>query len=221
MKILFNDLIQYSDAPAALKTASLSDILEISEPVVITFPGPVLISAIGIGNTDGKNFTIKFNDNKKTVVNLTYSDSGLYPINKTIEASQISIASDACYMGRFGAGMGVRIPTAVTKEPGWNSTSEPRTTLSGQIIPGAGGYNYRTLSLDSRYKTGRMALEELQAGYKTIGAGYPFFIDLTEEGYKLPYTKLYATEKNQRQMVFEGGIKRFLYSRRFEFQEAF
>jgi hypothetical protein len=221
MIILFNDQIQNSDAPSSLKTAALSDSYNISGPVVITFTDPVLISSIGIGNTDGKNFTITFNDIENTVIEIIYSGSGLYPINKTIKATHISIDTDALYIGRIGAGIGVSIPTSIAKEPGWNSTSMPRTTLSGQVIPGAGGYNYRTLSLDSRYKMGKPELDEIQTGYKTTAAGYPFFIDLTDECYKIPYSKLYATEKNQRQLVFESGVRRFLYSRRFEFQEAF
>jgi hypothetical protein len=94
-------------------------------------------------------------------------------------------------------------------------------TLSGQVIPGAGGYNYWTLSLDSRYKIGPEAMEEIGAGYKYIGAGYPFFIDLSQEHYKLPFDRLYAAERNQANFGFEGGIRRFLYSRRFDFEERF
>ena len=112
-------------------------------------------------------------------------------------------------------------PPSIAKQPSWNSTSAPRTTLSGQTVPGAGGYTYRTLSLDTRYKMGPDAVAELEAGYKYIGLGYPFFLDLGAESYKLPYSRLYATEKNQRAFSLEGGAKSFLYSRRYDFTEAF
>ena len=130
-------------------------------------------------------------------------------------------AGSGTTIGRVAAGRAVNIPTAVKKEPGYASTAEPRKTLSGQVIPGAGGYSYRTLSLDSRYKLDRTAMKEIEAGYAAIGRGYPFFINLSDEEYKLGFDFLYATEKNQRQMSFEGGIRRFLYSRRWEFEEAF
>jgi hypothetical protein len=51
--------------------------------------------------------------------------------------------------------------------------------------------------------------------------GYPFFIDLTRESYKLPYSRLYAEEKNQRKMSFEGGIMAYRYSRKWDFTERF
>jgi hypothetical protein len=64
-------------------------------------------------------------------------------------------------------------------------------------------------------------LKEIKAGYTSIGMGFPFFIDLTCESYKLPFSKLYATEKDQLNMGFESGVYRALYSRRFVFEERF
>jgi hypothetical protein len=89
------------------------------------------------------------------------------------------------------------------------------------VIPGAGGYDYRAVSLDSRYKIGPEAMAEIEAGYKYIGRGYPFFIDFSDEAYKLPFIRLYAAERNQRNLSFEGGARRFLYSRRWNFEERF
>ncbi|MDR3342563.1 MAG: hypothetical protein LBT14_07225 [Treponema sp.] len=140
---------------------------------------------------------------------------------KTVTASQLTIATNAAFAGRIAAGKGVEICTSIAKEPGWHSTAEPRVTLSGQVIPGRGGYNYRTLSLDSRYKIGPEAMSEIIAGYKYIGMGYPFFLSFEKETYKLPYSRLYAGEKNQRAMSFEGGIEQYLYSRKWDFEERF
>jgi len=221
MKILFNDVIQYSDADNEIKSPALSETSAIDGPLMITLDKQYPINAIGIGNTDGGDFTVAFNDLGNTVFHFQFTKDGLYVMDKTIIASAITITTNATYIGRIAAGIGVHIPTAISKEPAFYSTSEPRTTLSGQVIPGAGGYNYKTVSLDSRYKIDAFAMGEIIDGHQAIGKGHPFFIDLSDEAYKLPFDKLYAIERNQRQMGFESGVRRFLYSRRFEFEERF
>jgi len=222
MKILFNDIIQYSNAPSELKSPALSEPYNISAPIIITLDKERQINSIGIANAvKDSAFYITFNDIAATQFNLTFAESGLYCFDKTINASQITIQTTSGHAGRIGAGIACNIPTAIAKEPAFCSTSQPRTTLSGQVISGLGGYNYRILSLDSRYKIDSKIMNEIQEGYKYTGMGYPFFIDLSVESYKLPFDKLYAIERNQRQMSFESGIKKFLYSRRFEFEERF
>jgi hypothetical protein len=219
MKILFNDILQYSDMPEALKSPALSQTETV--PVTINLDKPRPVNAVGIGNTTGTVFEITFDDPDGTVFTLNFSGNGLYVMPKTVTASRLSITTDASFAGRIAAGIGVEICTTIQKEPGWHSTSEPRVTLSGQVIPGRGGYNYRTVSLDSRYKITEEAIQELIAGYKYIGMGYPFFIDLGRESYKLPYSRLYAEERNQRSMSFEGGIMQYRYSRKWDFTERF
>jgi hypothetical protein len=221
MKILFYDVIQMSDVNETLKTPSLADFSNINSQLVINLNQNRNINSIGIGNTNGVYFNIQFNDINNTVFNLSFTENGLYCFNKTVSASKLTITTNAAYLGRIAAGLYCNIPTALAKEPGYNSTSEPRTTLSGQVIAGLGGYNYKTVSLDSRYKIDEFIMGEIKNGYKYIGMGYPFFIDLTSESYKLPFSKLYATEKNQRNLIFESGIKKYLYSKRWEFEEKF
>jgi len=221
MRILFNDVIQYSDAEKEIKTPALSEVAALQGTLIITLDKLYPINAIGIGNTDGESFSITFNNSGNTAFQFQYTKNGLYVMNKTVSASVITITTNATYVGRIAAGLGVHIPTAIAKEPAFCSTAEPRVTLSGQVIAGAGGHYYRTVSLDSRYKIDAIAMDEIINGYKSIGAGYPFFIDLSDEAYKLPFDKLYANERNQQQMSFESGVRRFLYSRRFEFEERF
>ncbi len=157
-------------------------------------------------------------------ISVNYTGDGLYLLDHgyrgTFGSMTIS-AQGGASIGRIAVGKMINIPTALAKEPGFNSTAEPRKTLSGQIISGAGGYNYRTLSLDSRYRITQEAMEEIKSGYKYIGMGYPFFILLDSEAYKLPFDRFYATEAKQDQLRFEGGIPKYLYSRRWEFSEAF
>ena len=216
MKILFNDIIQYSDAPKELKSPALSDFYKVNNAFFrITFDKRYNYNCIGIGNIDGTFLTI--NDEH----NINFKGNGLYEIPYHANMDNITIDTDATYIGRFAVGIACNIPTSITKEPSIMSTSEPRVTLSGQIIAGAGGYNYRALSLDSRYKITKEIMQEIEAGYKFIGMGYPFFIDLSDESYKLTFDKLYANERSQRSMTFQSGVNRFLYSRRFEFEERF
>lgn len=243
MTILFNDVVQKSDAPTDLVSPALDDFFAVNGQIEITFEEGVLISAIGIAGTDGTVFNIRIgylsdlvtnnddyiitNEGKKigalgwAYFRVSFIGSGLYLLGRVIRAVKIIIETDASFIGRIGAGIGINIGTSVAKQPGWNTTSRPRTTMGGQVILGAGGYNFRTLHLDSRYELDKTAVAELIAGYKYIGLGYPYFIDLAEEKYKLPYSKLYAIERNQRTIAMEGGVTRFIYSKRFEFQEAF
>jgi hypothetical protein len=218
MRILFNDQIQNSNAPKELKSPMLTDYYVIKNNINITLFGNVIIDSIGIGNTNGTYLNIIINNES---IPINFKDNGLYYLNKRFITDKILIQTNATHIGRLGAGIGIYIPTSIAKEPAFNSTNKPRYTLSGQTIAGVGGYNYKTLSLDSRYKINDEAFLELLAGYKYIGMGYPFFINLTDEAYKLPFKKLYAIESNQMKMSFEGGIKKFLYSKKFYFEEKF
>jgi len=213
MYILFNDVIQYSNASDSLKSPMLSDITNINNTLTITFDSTRNINCIGIGNTNGTIFTV----NSQQV---NFTENGLYLLNNQ-SVNQITITTNATYIGRLATGQAVNIPTSIAKEPAYNSTSEPRVTLSGQIIQGKGGYNYRSISLDSRYKINETIMNEIKNGYKYIGKGYPFFIDLTDESYKLPFNKLYAIDNAQQNLSFESGVKKYLYSRRWNFRECF
>jgi hypothetical protein len=59
MNILFNDLIQNSDAPKELKSSSLADRYEYENEIPINFDKPYRFNSIGIGNTDAETITIK------------------------------------------------------------------------------------------------------------------------------------------------------------------
>jgi len=214
MRILFNDRIQHSNAPKELKSPALSQTLPVRGVLSVRLDRESLIDCVGIGNTDGRLFRVNGQE-------IAFNGNGLYILPRRITAAVLTIETAASHIGRLAAGLAVNIPTSVAKEPAFRSTAEPRITLSGQVVPGLGGYAYRTLSLDSRYKIGREAMSEIEAGYRYIGMGYPFFIDLADEAYKLPFDKLYATDTRQQSLGFESGVRRFLYSRRWEFRECF
>ena len=155
-----------------------------------------------------------------SIDNIIFKNNGLYLINKYEDIEKIKITTP-CVIGRLAAGIYSNIPTAIMKEPGLKSTASPRVTQSGAVILGHGGYNYRSIALDSRYKINEVIMRQIEAGSDCIAEGYPFFIDLSDESYKLTFDKLYANDLKQQNLVFQSGVKRFLYSYRFEFEERF
>ncbi len=152
-----------------------------------------------------------------------FLENGLYILQeKPIITKKIIFSSLAPTIGRLAAGTYTKLCTSMAKEPGLMSTHQPRKTLAGQIIPGAGGYTYWRMSLDVRYKIGKAAMDEIIAGYRCqIGKGFPLFVEFEEEQKRLPIKRMYATDTNQTQMTFESQTAWYLFSRRFIFEEAF
>lgn len=151
-----------------------------------------------------------------------YAENGLYLLKQPVVTKQFTIETDASYIGRIGGGRAVKLGTSMAKEPGYKNSAKARETLSGQAIPGAGGYSYRRVSLDTRYKIGAAEMSEIKAAYKTqIGPGLPFFLLFDDEIRRLPFSRLYAADTKNDGMVFESGANKFLFSRKFEFEERF
>ena len=270
MKILFNDILQDSDLPAALKTGALAECYKIGGGgLTVNLPRPGNIDCVGLGYTDATYFKFSFTvfegwlldgknafaveadyeyiyDGKNALYTgyelvldgggaepaeagggdvqdmVLYTDNGLYLLKQPVVTQRFTIQTDATYIGRVGAGRAVKLGTAPAKEPGYKNSVKPRVTLSGQAIPGAGGYSYRRVSLDTRYKIGHDAMDEIKAAYKTqTGPGLPFFLLFDDEIRRLPFSRLYAADTKNDSMVFESGVNRFLFSRKFEFEERF
>jgi hypothetical protein len=267
MKVLFNDIVQYSDAPASLKTPALADRMAYSGPVKVTFDFPRYIDSVGI-STDAKvvkltwaafdgfilnnmnaatskssfektifggavrdrpdDFSFAFcadfpaGTNTQENVFIYYDESGLYEVPPIITDS-VTIECDGTYIGRFGAGRGIALGTALAKEPSFNTTNENKKTQAGQIIPGAGGYNFRSVGLDTRYKIGGAAMSEIKAAYPgQIARGYPFFLLFDSEIRRLPFSRMYARDASTDKFGFESGVHdRYLFSRKFDFEECF
>ena len=153
---------------------------------------------------------------------IEYRGSGLYMLDKVYTATSIDVElAPGAEIGRFALGMSAHIPTTPTKGLGYVSTAEDEFTEAGQVVHGEGGHAYRALTLDSRYKIGPETMAKIEEGYKTIGAGFPFFLDLKDEAHRLPFDKFYGTERNQKSWVFQGGVNKFLYSLKFDFEECF
>ena len=87
MKILVNDVVQYSDAPYNLKSPSLAE-KWIGQTVTITLDQEYSIDCFGIGYTDATELTI----NSQTIQLDAdrYNRNGLYSIN-SIQSDTIAI----------------------------------------------------------------------------------------------------------------------------------
>jgi len=224
MKILFYDVMQISDSPglAALRSPALSETqLFTADSMAIDFSEDVVIDCVGIGNCEpGAEITVM--ESPGNACTVTYADDGLYPLQRKFTVRSITIKAPAgTTIGRLALGRAIDVPTLVVKEPGINSTVKSRRTLSGQVVPGAGGYFYRTLSLDSRHRLGREAIGEIERGFPHIGMGYPFFIDLSAESSKLTFNRLYAVERNQKSLGLSRSTMHELYSKRWDFRQVF
>lgn len=211
MRILIDDKIQASDAPDAIKSPALADYSTLTT-VTITLAGTETIDCIGIGGTDAETVTINGTD-------VSYIESGLYMIADT-DTDTLTISHDGTYIGRIAAGKSRFLGAAPMREPGFYTTEVTRVTASGQVIPGAGGYSGRRIGLDFRYKIDADIFQDFQDAYATqIAKGFPFFLYFDMETHRMPWTRLYGRTDNE--LLFQSSVNRFLYSRRFEFQEAF
>jgi hypothetical protein len=270
MRVLYYDVMQKSDAPAALLSGALADRYNFpgsaaEKTLTIDFDRPVYADSIGLGYTDGKYVKISarlfrgwfinggtpyassyqlllngldplargyqydflLNGSTEDVTGtysetLYFRENGLYLLQRGVVTDRITITTDASYMGRLGAGRAVHTGTAIAKEPSFNNSEKGRVTLSGQRIPGVGGYNYRKISVDTRYKIRDKEMDEILTAYNTqIGPGLPFFIIFDSEAKRLPFTRFYGIDTKNDAFSFESGINKYAFSRKFEFEECF
>jgi hypothetical protein len=153
---------------------------------------------------------------------IEYAEAGLYMLAGEYETYAVDIeAAAGTRLGRVALGIASHIPTSPAKGLGYMSSAEDGLTEAGQVISGEGGYRYRTLSLDSRYKIGPETMERILAGYATVGSGFPMFIDLGDEADRLPARRFYGVERGQQSWVFQGGVDKYLYSLKFDLEECF
>lgn len=152
-----------------------------------------------------------------------YRDNGLYRLDRPVITQGVAIETDATFIGRLGMGRGVKLGTSIPKEPSYKYSEKTRLTLSGQVIPGIGGYPYRAVSLDTRYKIGAEEMSDIVAAYNSqTGPGLPFFTLFEEEIRRLPFIRLYVKDTKNEAFSFESGLHdRYLFSRKFEFEECF
>jgi hypothetical protein len=224
MNVLFNDVLQYSDAPRELTSSSLADYYENPDRLEITLHEPSVVDCVGIGNMDSDILQVELTDanNGTFTEHVNYGRNGLYLLKKRyLDVVEIGLTFTCSHVGRFACGKAVCLRTSIPKEPTLVSTNKPRVTLSGQVIDGLGGYDYWRVSLDTRYKIDKEKLREIINGFRTLSKGLPLFVYFGEESERLPFDKMYCSDTSQQELSFESSINKPLFSRRFVFEERF
>lgn len=227
MKILINDLMQISTAPKQVKSPALADIFR-DPSFVAVLENIEKINCIGIGYTNATEITINDGTLSHTITIPLRTDeerkydNGLYVIPQ-MESDTFTISHNGNFIGRVGMGIYRTLGTSPSKELGFYTTSESRTTLSGQTIPGAGGYYGRRIDLDVRYKIDKDVYNDIESAYCTqIMKEYPYFLLLDDEQHKVPLNMLRfyaATDKPL--SLLQSSTYKFLYSYKFSFWERF
>ena len=218
MKILINDFVQGSDAPTNLKSPALSDYYDAETDVDIDFGEAKTCDCIGFGNTDAT--TVNVSTVSGLNKDITPDGSGLYEIPEATD-DIFTVSHNGTYIGRVALGLARSLGVAPTREAGFYTTQEPRISASGQIIPGAGGYYGRRISIDFRYKIDEIIFDDIEAAYEYISEGYPWFmLFTTRELNRFPWTRLYASP-NDPEMLLQSSVNRFLYSKQFDFYVRF
>ena len=226
MKILINDIMQIANnVPTQIKTPALADRYNINS-FTINFDEEKTINCIGFGYTDATIITITNDTDTINVAVDENSKNGLYPISEITTkpaTHEFTISHNGTFIGRVAIGTYRQLGTGIAKEIGFYTTDKSRTTLSGQVISGAGGYSGRTLDLDVRYKIDRDIYNDIKTAYiSQISKGYPYFINTECEQHKLPTSVLHFYGRTDKPISkLQSSSYKFLYSYKFQFIEAF
>jgi len=242
-----------SGVPAEIKSPALADRYNASVTFTATFDDAETVNCIGIGYTDATEITIDDGLEKiylltfdsqpatldgaqwilrgttlqtitlpvRTDITRKYNN-GLYLLTE-MTSNKYTITHNGNYIGRVGIGEYRTLGTAPSKEIGFYTTTESRETLSGQVIPGAGGYYGRRFVADIRYKFDEDVYNDLETAYQTqIQRSYPYFILLDDEQHKVPDTMLHFYASSDKPLsLLQSSSYRFLYSYKFNFEERF
>ena len=230
MRILINDKMQFaSGVPAEIKSPALADRYNASVTFTATFDDAETVNCIGIGYTDATEIEIDDGITTPQVITLPVRtditrkyNNGLYLLTE-MESDTYTITHNGNYIGRVGIGEYRTLGTAPSKEIGFYTTTESRETLSGQTIPGAGGYYGRRFVADVRYKFTEEIYNDLETAYQTqIQRSFPYFLLLDDEQHKVPDTMLHFYAASDKPLsLLQSSSYKFLYSYKFNFEERF
>lgn len=217
MRILFDDFVQTSNAPSALKSPALPD-TTFFQTLTINLGQTRTFNSIGIGNTDASTMNVN-----GYTVNLPAIDrNGLYQIPEQTTDTVIITFPDTAMVGRIAIGMGRKLGAAPAREPGFTTNIKSRVTLSGQVVGGIGGACPRILNVDFRYKIDRDTYMDIHRAYPTqLARMFPLFMSLDDCGAenRFPMDRFYGYTKPE--LIFQSSVNFFAYSKKFKFTEAF
>lgn len=225
MKILIYDKFQDATGiPDEVLSPALADIYTALTTFTATFSSPQDINCIGIGYTDATTVTLTgtFGTINISITKDAPYQNGLY-LAAVGSVSSITVSHNGTYIGRVAAGVYRTLGTSPTKEIGFYTTNESRTTLSGQVIPGAGGYSGRRFVATVSYKIDEDVYDDIQLAYPgQIQKGFPYFLLLDDEQHKLPADmELFYAATDVPLSLLQSSVYDFLYSYKFNFYERF
>lgn len=234
MKILIYDKMQIATGvPDEIKSPALSDYYEDAVSFTATFETAEKIDCIGIGYTDATQVTVTNESGDSRSITISKSapyQNGLYLLSSPIYVSDLeyggvlTITHNGTYIGRVGIGEYRKLCGNPTMEIGFYTTEKNRETLSGQVIPGSGGYSGRVFDFDVRYE---IDIDNIYADIELayagqISKGFPYFMYTDDEQHKLPANMLYFYAKTDKPISkLQNSIRRALYSYKFQFEEKF
>jgi hypothetical protein len=95
--------------------------------------------------------------------------------------------------------------------------------LSGQTIPGKGGYSGRSIDLDVRYKIDSDTYDDIEKAYPyTISKSFPYFLCLDDEQHKISANMYYFYAATPEPLSkLQSSTYAYKYSYKFPFIERF
>jgi hypothetical protein len=227
--LLYDKMLDAAGVPVKIISPALGDYYDDASSFEFDLAKYGVINCIGIGYTDASQVIIS-NGTESRTINITQDapyQNGLYLIDPIYPGGEydltFTISHNGTYIGRVGIGEYRKLGTNYVKEIGFYTTNENRETLSGQVIPGAGGYYGRRFEADVRYKIDNDVYNDLLAAYqKQIMRGFPYFMLLDDEQHKLPATMLHFYADTDKPLsLLQSSTYKFLYSYKFQFYEKF
>jgi hypothetical protein len=232
MYVLFNDIFQIPENKNALpqvltqpQARFLSDYT-----ATVNLPAPMQADCIGIAGFDADSTAFAFTLNGTATSYITYAGNGLYLLPRSITVSSFRWlhAGSQAKFGRIGMGVAKHIRTHYVKPLSYKSSISPEFDGAGAIVPPRGNFKWRTLSLECRYTFSKADMEQIQENYLhgVLGDGMPLFFDLTDEAYKLPFSKFYAVDQNidnfnfTNERALVSGVNPGHFSHTFELREC-
>lgn len=230
MKILIYDkMLDASGVPDEIISPALADIYDTATSFEFDLAEYGLINCIGIGYTDAAQVTIS-NGTISRSISITQDapyQNGLYLINDIYPGGEynltFTISHNGTYIGRVGIGEYRKLNTAIEKDLGFYTTNENRETLSGQVIPGSGGYYGRRWNANVQYEIDSDIYNDILAAYSNqIMRGFPYFMLTDDEQHKLPSTMLHFYASTDKPLtVLQSATYAYKYSYKFKFLEKF
>lgn len=236
MKILINDIAQLATTSQTLGSDKVTSpaLQDVATDLSYTFTcRSTTVNCLCLGNfakTAAVTITLTLTTTLgPTVLTKTYGYIvGEQPSNIIWELgadytgiiqANVTFDSDLSYIGRIGFGNLRDLPIYKSREPGYQSSTQYRETVSGQVVDAAGGFSRRTIGCELKTKINSTILLDYSYQKNKIAKKLPYFIDFTSDSRLGFVTVFYAYDDSE--VLFQSSMADIKYSKKFNFREAF